>query len=366
MIRAISHLSEPVNVLCRLDLDVSGHDHSEIRVDLLLDKALETLNPLIAKGHSILVVSHTGRTSHDYVGDHDSLLPFIEHLSQICDKEVKWLPNWPATAWEPQPGEIALAENTRFLKGELTCSADLVTKMLKNVDVVVYDALSVAPLRHATTFGITKGERPVYLGQSMAQELNAFSPTDILGHGSGLILGGNDPEKKIPLIPALADHFEWIIVGGELIAPFVRAKQDRCVSDEDFIAQWLLNKRNVHIPLDVRLMSGECYSIQEVTNTDLICDVGDDTIAWWSDMIKQALHTIAYGTLGFCEHSSGMKGTQSMVHALSHSVGVKMVVGYDLVAHCHNSGYLHKMDQYSFAGDALIHHILKKPLAAMI
>ena len=363
--RLLKHLSDPMRLLCRLDLDIPSMANGAYESDLLFQKSVDTIKALVAGGHAVLIVSHRGFPDINCLASGDSLSSFIPIFERICGKKVHWLPDWPYKSWSPQLGEVYLAENTRLLSGELNAKPELAAKMLKAIDAIVYDALSVAHLNHASTAGITQSSVPVYSGLALERELKAFSPSSLTGHGCGLILGGASAHSKIPLLPALSERFDWVMVAGTLIPAFVKAKQGQSESDSDFIAAWLLNKRNIHLPLDVCLIDGSVVSIENVVKAADICDIGPRTAMWWGDIIRQSVHSIWYGSVGFHEFVHGRAGSEALMREIAASSGISMVLGYDTVALCQSSGYLNNIDQYSFAGEALLHAMLNKPLVAL-
>ena len=362
--RPLKQLCDPIHAICRLDLSIPAScvDYGS---NLLFMKAVKTLKALVSAGHAVLIVSHRGHPNLSCPAGCDSLLPLLPALEQVCGKKIHWLPDWPQQAWRPSLGQVYLAENTRLLAGELNCHPELVAKMIKGVDAIVYDALSVAHMAHASTSGLTQSSLPVYSGLAFEYEWQAFMPSDLIGSGCGFILGGSSPQAKITLLPALAERFDWVMVAGMLLPNFIRAYQDKCVTDDDYIAKWLLSKQNIHVPLDVRTYDGSYMGLGEVNKPADVCDIGPKTIAWWRDVVRHSLHVMWYGPVGFHEFVHGKDGSLALFQELSQSSGISMLLGYDTVALCQAAGYLNDIDQYSFAGEALLNAMLDKPMVAL-
>lgn len=113
-------------VIIREDLNVplqNGH----ITDDNRIKQALPTLKLARACGARTLILSHLGQPKTAQYDPALSLAPIAEALSQALGQTIHLVADW-LSGVEIAPGEIALAENVRFLPGEIENSPDLAKK----------------------------------------------------------------------------------------------------------------------------------------------------------------------------------------------------------------------------------------------
>ena len=113
-------------LLVREDLNVPMQA-GKITSDARLKAAIPTLELAIAKGASTIVASHLGRPKEGVFDQSLSLKPVAKKLGALLGTEVPLLNH--GEAQEVRPGQVALLENIRFLKGEKN-NSEILAKQL--------------------------------------------------------------------------------------------------------------------------------------------------------------------------------------------------------------------------------------------
>ena len=168
-------------VLLRTDLNipmVSGGFTDTARIE----KAVPTLNEILAKGAGVFLVSHLGRPEGKIVKEY-SLEPMVSVLqSFLPNTNIRFSFDGQDT---PEPGEVILLENLRFNPGEEENTPDFAEFLSKLGDIYVNDAFSCSHRAHASIEGITKFI-PSYSGLQIAEEINALKKitAEIRGHAA--------------------------------------------------------------------------------------------------------------------------------------------------------------------------------------
>src|SRR5690606_2949213 len=102
-----------------------------------------------------------------------SLTPVAGWLCENLGQTVPLITNW-IDGVQLEPGQIALGENTRFLKGEKEDDEALARKMATLCDVYVMDAFGTAHRAECTTHGVGKFAPVACAGPLLAAELDAL------------------------------------------------------------------------------------------------------------------------------------------------------------------------------------------------
>ncbi len=141
-------------VLLRVDFNLSRDGAGQWILNKRLYGVLPVIKELLAMQFGVILVSHLGRPRSGVWEERFSLSSLCVELEKLLNKTVTFLSAWPYQKTYLAGGTVALAENTRFLKGERENDSDLAKKMVENVDLVVMEAFACSHRRHASTVGI--------------------------------------------------------------------------------------------------------------------------------------------------------------------------------------------------------------------
>lgn len=343
----------------------------------------ETINAL--KDCKLIVASHQGRLGKsDYV----SMEQHAPVLSELVNKEVKFVPDiFGPTAINAiknlNSGDILLLENLRFTAEENTemppnqaVTSHLVSKLAKHIDYCVLDAFSTAHRSHPSIIGFAE-LMPTCAGKIVEREVNALQ--NIVNDSSikfTAILGGAKIPDRLKSIQKLieANRIEKTLLGGLIGNVFLAATgkvpiSATSIDDEKLIndAKSLLEKYPDKFILaeDVAIeVNGKRTekSILELSSSDRIFDIGQETIIKYSQQIDNAQNIFVTGPLGMFENSEFRLGTKEILTKLSNTSAKTITSGGHLSAVLSQLNLKNKIYHVSTAGGALIRYLTGEEL----
>ncbi|MGH7041248.1 MAG: phosphoglycerate kinase, partial [Acetobacteraceae bacterium] len=143
-------------VLLRADLNVPVHD-GQITDLTRIERLTPTIRELAGNGAKVVVCSHFGRPKGKPVAEL-SLAPVARALGQVLGRGVGFAPDCVGpvavdAVARMVPGDVLVAENTRFHPGEEQNDPGFAAGLAALADVYVNDAFSVSHRAHASTEG---------------------------------------------------------------------------------------------------------------------------------------------------------------------------------------------------------------------
>jgi phosphoglycerate kinase len=354
---------EGKRVVLRLDLNVPI-ENGEVRDAYRIESSLSTLDYLIKQGARIIIISHIGKGKSD-----DTLRPVVQYLRGRYD--IRFFPNLMSpdnklSIEKLQNGEIAMLENLRHSKGEEENSDDFARYLGSLGEVYVNDAFAVSHRAHASVVGITK-YLPGYAGFLLEKEVNALSAAFHPEHPFLFILGGAKVSTKIPLLKKFAETADHVLVGGANANNFLKAKGyevGASLIDVDALSgldEYLHNPR-VLLPIDVVVKDGGVTkNADEVGATDMIVDLGSETIKQLTAIVAEARLVIWNGPLGLYEEGF-TAGSKQLVELLVASQAKTIVGGGDTVALIDAMGVHEKFSFVSTGGGAMLDFLANETL----
>lgn len=222
--------------------------------------------------------------------------------------------------------QVFLLENIRFYKEEEENDEKFVADLARNFDVYVNEAFSVCHREHASVVGLAT-QLPAYAGMHLQKEVkNLERVQKYPEHPAVAIIGGAKIETKLPLIEALSDNYDFILVGGKIANEAI----DQCVNF----------KASVILPVD--FADKNRY------------DIGPATIKEFSKIISQAETIIWNGPMGMFEKEPFDKGTREILKAVVDSGAFSVVGGGESVQAIREGGYEKKLSFVSTGGGAML------------
>ena len=356
-------------VLVRVDYNVPIKD-GKVGDDTRIRAAQPTIDYLLQHGAAVILCSHLGRPK----GGPDpkySLKPVADYLSKQMGKPVAFAddcvgPTAEAAAKALKPGEVLLLENTRFHPEEEKNDMELARKMASLADIYVNDAFGSAHRAHSSTEGVAHFlpavagflmEKEIrYLGQAIADPKRPFVA----------ILGGAKVSDKIGVIRNLLGKADTILIGGGMANTFFKAQGlavgDSLAEDEALdTAKELLKIGGDKLRLPVDMVLGDKFDAEAqmkvmpvgpVPDGWRILDIGPETVAAYSKVIKAAGTVVWNGPMGVFEFPKFAKGTFDIAKAVADSNAVSIVGGGDSVAAIQESGLADKITHISTGGGA--------------
>ncbi len=362
---------EGKRVLLRADLNVPL-ENGEVADDSRIRASLPTIELLLERGASIVLVSHLGRPK----GPDPSLsmAPVAKRLGELIDAPVKLAPavvgdEVMRMADGLEPGEILLLENSRFEDGETKNDPALAEGLAGLADVYVNDAFGTAHRAHATTEGVAR-LLPGFAGLLLEQELDQLTAVrDDPKRPLIILLGGAKVTDKLGVIDRFLGFAEEILIGGAMCFSFFKAEGrdtgNSLVEDEGVEAAKRVlaeaEKSDTILELPEDLVLGKALDAgtetRELNGVDVPegwmgLDIGTNTTANFSKRIARAGTVFWNGPMGAFEVPPFDAGTRAVAEAVAAAPGHTVVGGGDSVAALHKFGLADSVDWISTGGGA--------------
>ncbi|GAB1262847.1 phosphoglycerate kinase [Aurantivibrio plasticivorans] len=363
-------------VLIREDLNVPVKD-GKVTSDARIKAALPTVKLAMEAGAKVIVMSHLGRPTEGEYAEEYSMKPVATYLSELLGCDVPLIKEWQGGV-ELENGQIALLENVRFNVGEKKDADDLAKAYASLCDIFVMDAFGTAHRAQASTHGVAKFAPEACAGPLLAAELDALEKALANPARPMLaIVGGSKVSTKLEVLNSLADKCDQLIVGGGIANTFLAATgkpvgQSLCEHDLVPTAQALLEKVNIPMPTDVvvgkefsETTPATLKSADDVTEDDMIFDIGPDSANQLAALIKEAKTIIWNGPVGVFEFDAFAKGTEIVSKAIAESEGFSIAGGGDTLAAVDKFGITDKVSYISTGGGAFLEYVEGKTLPAV-
>lgn len=374
-------------VLVRCDFNVPLDENLNITDETRIDGALPTIQYLIDKGAKVILCSHLGKPKGEAIPKF-SLAPVAKKLSEKLGKDVIFAAdpnvvgeNAKAAVAAMKEGDVVLLENTRY-RAEETKNIDTFSEELASLaDVFVNDAFGTAHRAHCSTVGVTKfikGEAVCgfliekeikFLGNAVNDPVRPFVA----------ILGGSKVSSKISVINNLLDKVDTLIIGGGMSYTFMKANGEEVgnsLLEPEYLdyANEMVEKaksKGVELLLPVDTVVAQEFSNDAPHKTVERggiepgwegLDIGEKTIALYSEAIKKAKTVVWNGPMGVFEMPTFAKGTNAIAKVLAEVDATTIIGGGDSVAAVNQAGLGDKMTHISTGGGASLEFLEGKEL----
>ncbi|MGB1361265.1 MAG: phosphoglycerate kinase, partial [Alphaproteobacteria bacterium] len=308
-------------IILRGDLNVPVKDGA-VSDNTRLERLKPTINALTEKGAKVVVASHFGRPKGEK-NPEMSLSAVATELAKVLGQDVKFIDdcigeNVASEVANLNNGDVAVLENLRFYKGEEANDTDFAKQLANGFDVYVNDAFSVSHRAHASTHAIAN-ELPAYAGLNMQAELEALSSSlDNPARPVMAIVGGSKVSTKLDVLNNLVKKVDKLVIGGGMANTFLYAtgvdigaslcEKDLSETVKQIIATAELNDCDIILPNDAQVSddinngaNSTEKQISDISETDMILDIGATATAQVVNEIKQCKTLIWNGPVGAFE-----------------------------------------------------------------
>lgn len=374
-------------VLVRVDFNVPLDAEGHVEDDARIVAALPTIEALRKAGAKVILVSHLGRPKAKPQPEF-SLKPVAWHLHQLLKAPVAFAndcvgPEAEKAVSQLNPGDVLLLENVRFHGQEEKNDAAFCRQLASLADCYVNDAFGTAHRAHASTTGVAL-LLPSFAGLLIEKELSALG--DALDHPERpftAILGGAKVSDKIPVIEALLQKVDRLIIGGGMAFTFLKAQghevgKSLVEADRIELAKQLLQRASdkgvkVLLPTDVvvadRFAGDANHKVVPVAKIPadwLGLDIGPATSAAFSKAITESKTVLWNGPMGVFEMEAFAAGTKAIALAMASNQGTTVVGGGDSASAAKKFGVEAKMTHVSTGGGASLEFLEGKPLPGIV
>ncbi len=362
-------------VLMRQDLNVPIKN-GEVSSDARLAAALPSIRHALDAGAAVLLMSHLGRPEEGQVDPAFSLAPVARRLTELLEMEVPLISDWRNAS--AAPGEVVLLENVRFNEGEKGNDSALAKAYAALCDIFVMDAFGTAHRAQASTHGVAELADIACGGPLLVGELSALETALAAPERPLLaIVGGSKVSTKLAVLEQLATVCDSLIVGGGIANTFLAAAgypvgQSLHAAEQLDTARALMDRTSIPLPIDVVVASefseqapATAKLASEVTEGDMILDVGPLTSVAMAERIQQAGTVLWNGPVGVFEFPAFANGTAALAHAVAQSPAFSLAGGGDTLAAIEQFGIADQVSYISTGGGAFLEYVEGKVLPAV-
>jgi phosphoglycerate kinase len=368
-------------VLIREDLNVPVSD-GVVTSDARLRASLPTIKLALKKGAAVMVMSHLGRPTEGEFNPEYSMQPVVDYLTKALDCSVRLVSDY-LDGVEVNVGEVVVFENVRFNIGEGKNDEALSKKMAALCDVYVMDAFGTAHRAQASTHGVGVYAPIACAGPLLAQELDALGKAlDNPARPMVAIVGGSKVSTKLTVLESLSTKVDQLVVGGGIANTFIAAagyKVGKSLYEADLVEEakrLIANARcrggDIPVPTDVVVASefsptatATLKSVSEVTDSDMIFDIGPDSAEALAKIIEQAGTIVWNGPVGVFEFDQFGEGTKRIAQAIANSKAFSIAGGGDTLAAVDKYNIADKVSYISTGGGAFLEFLEGKELPAV-
>ena len=371
-------------VLLRLDLNVPLND-GIIKDHTRIDKILPIINFLLKKKSKILVISHVGRPKGK-VNKDLSLKPICKNLEEKINQKIRLIHEnifklKKEDLFKDPQNQIVFLENIRFYEEEEKNDLNFSKHLAKFADIYVNDAFSCSHRAHASVSKITEF-LPSYAGLQLENEINALKKvTSEIKKPVTCIIGGSKISSKIGIIKNLIPKFDNIVFVGGMANNILHyngnpigksIKEDNCnLIIDDIFETAKNNSCKIIYPEDVMVgknMNDEAQikQLNEITNDDLILDIGPKTINKVKIIIESSETILWNGPAGYFENPNFAKGSHEIAKKILEKNKKNLIYsiagGGDTIAVLNEIKAINDFNFVSTAGGAFLEYLEGKEL----
>lgn len=378
---------EGKKVLVRVDFNVplSKDGNHTISDDTRIKAALPTIDYLLENNAKVILMSHLGRPKGE-ANPEFSLKPVAEWLENHYGEKFHFLPSDVVVdekvkeeVKKLENGNLALLENTRYVKGETKNDPEFAKELSSLADLFVNDAFGTSHRAHASNVGVANNLESA-VGFLIQKEI------EIMGKALEnpekpfvSILGGAKVSDKIGVIENLISKVDYILIGGGMAYTFLKAQgkeigkslleEDKMDLSLELIKKAEANNVKILLPKDVVIADEikedaetEIVDIDNIPTDKEALDIGPKTAKEYADIIKKAKTVVWNGPMGVFEVKVFANGTNEVAKALADSSATTIVGGGDSALAIEEAGYKDKITHVSTGGGASLEFLEGKTL----
>ena len=363
-------------VILRIDLNVPMRE-GKVTDESRIKKVIPIIKKFINKKAKVILISHLGRPKGK-IDEKLSLKPVATILENLLNSKVYFASeSYGSVTVEKsnkiKSGEVLLLENIRFNKEEETNEKAFAKELSKVGDIYVNEAFSCSHRAHASVCEITK-HIDSYAGKLLSEEVNMINMlTNKAEKPVSCIIGGSKISTKIGILTNLVKRMQSIVIVGAMANNFIKYKGynigkslfEKNQEDllKDIIKKCEINNCKLIIPEDVVVAKSyksdaKLKPLNKIEDTDLILDIGENTIKKIYKIIDESRTTLWNGPAGYFELEKFSMGSNKIAKKITENTKNKSLIsiagGGDTVAAINKSGCYNGFTYISTAGGAFL------------
>jgi phosphoglycerate kinase len=383
-------------VLTRVDFNVPI-EGGVIGDDRRIRMAIPTIKSIIDRGGKAILMSHLGRPEGKGYEESESLKPCAARLSELLKKPVAFPSNdctdgaAAAGVAAMKNGDVLLLDNLRFAKGEKKGDAAFAEKLAAYGDVYVNDAFGTAHREDASMYAVPQAMQGKVrvVGLLMEKELKYLSAA--LKNPAKpyvVVMGGAKVSDKIPMIHAVLEKADEILIGGAMAYTFCaangwkvgssRVETEMVDEAKKILDEALRMKCTLVLPQDhicntvfahdsgqIKTFDGELAGGHGIPDGFMGLDIGPRTQTDYARRLHKAKTIVWNGPMGVFEWPPFAVGTMSVANAIVEATqkhgATSIVGGGDSAAAAEQFGLADKFSHVSTGGGASLEMLAGKP-----
>lgn len=365
-------------ILVRIDANVplrSGRILPEGQEKLA--RAARDLIALRKRGARLIILTHLGRPKRTRDASLSTKV-LVPSMSKLLSHRVMHVsecigPRATRAASELRNGDMLLLENLRFEKGEEKNSKAFAKSLSRLGDLFINDAFAVCHRAHASVAGLPFF-LPSFAGTLLVEEVHVLSRLrDAPRHPFLLCLGGSKLETKLPLLHHLLPRVDTVLLGGLLVAPFLKAQgfsvgATPCRRVDVLHARELLSRfpSRFALPEELVVLRGRrvlTVPASALERQDVIMDIAPSSIEEYATLFTRAKTILWNGPFGNCEDKRFAKGSHALATRIAERTGkARTVVGGGETIATLSSMTLDNFSWVSTGGGALLTFLSGQPM----
>ncbi|MBN9413163.1 MAG: phosphoglycerate kinase [Candidatus Paracaedimonas acanthamoebae] len=370
-------------VILRADLNVPTKE-GEILDNSRILSLLPTIDYLIQKGASIVLISHFGRPKGKVAAEL-SLKQILPTLEKCWKKSIFFAedcigPHAQQATQNLKSGEIVLLENLRFHPEEEENDLHFAQELAKLGDLYVNDGFAVSHRAHASVHAITQ-YLPSFPGLLMTKEINALSQAlQAPQRPLAAIVAGSKVSTKLDLLKNLLSKVDILMLSGGIANTFLKARHieigtslyEPSMLETTREIEKLAHEKQVEIVLPVdatgtfetdKIMT---LNLSHIPQEFKILDIGPETISLFKSKLNQVRTLVWNGPLGVFEIPPFDQGTTALAQAVAelsrHQKLFSIAGGGETLAALAQAKSTHDFSYLSTAGGAFLEWLEGKDL----
>lgn len=392
MLQFTSYSFQNKRAIVRVDFNVPMDKNTGLVADdKRIRAALPTLQHILSKGGSVVLLSHFGRPKNGPEAIF-SLEQITSKVSELLGTAVQFIDDCIGTeAFEAsshlKPGEVLLLENVRFYKEETAGDLAFAEKLAQHGDCYVNDAFGAAHRAHASTTQLASFfPNDKMAGLLMQSEIeNAKKVLHSAERPFTAIVGGAKVSDKVLIVENLLQLADHIIIGGGMAYTFFKAQggaigNSLCETERLATCKEILEKAaqkgvHIHLPLDAVVADRFAADANtKICNSDQIdndwmgLDIGPKAIAAFRTVLLESKTILWNGPMGVFEMPAFENGTKSIALAVAEATAkgaFSLIGGGDSAAAVQQFNLSAEVSYVSTGGGALLEYFEGKVLPGM-
>ncbi|QQG45499.1 MAG: phosphoglycerate kinase [Candidatus Sungiibacteriota bacterium] len=344
-------------VLMRVDFNVPL-EGGRVVDDFRIAVTLPTIKGFLAGGAQLLLATHL---------EQDKEIPHLEAVHKVVEdllgEPVRFLPGLVGEPYDLEE-RVVLFDNLRLNPGEKANDLEFARLLASWGELYINEAFSVSHRPHASIVSVPRF-LPSGFGSLFQREVNNLSKAFDPLHPFLLILGGKKFDTKTPLLENLIKTADVVFIGGSIGNSFMAARGlrvGRSRVEPISLPKEILWGKKIVLSEDVVVeREKKVLKPEEVTDNDIIYDVGPQTVEALLAVAKTSSFILWNGTLGWCEGGYDA-GTLALMAGLGWVQAYRIAGGGDTVAAIHKSRLEGNFNFISTGGGAMLEFLAEGTL----